>query len=124
MIRRRLFRSFEILVRDILAKEAVEIASIEEQGQVVVSVLWAVAARVIGVPRTSTRRAEPSRAAVGDLGIQICVEESILGGHAGNKLITDVPLEPTISNLSVPDQTVVGADVTRDSILVSWRFRW
>lgn len=124
LIGRRLFCGVEILVRGILAKEAVEVATVEEQGQVVVSVFWPVAARVIGVPGTSTSRTEPSRAAVGDLWIKICVEERILSRHARSKPTVDVSLESAISNPPVSNQTLVGANVTGDPILVSWGFHW
>jgi hypothetical protein len=67
-----------MFVRDILAKEAIKIASVEEQSQIVVSVFWAVATRVIGVPGTRSRWTKPCRATVRDLRIQIGMKKSIL----------------------------------------------
>jgi hypothetical protein len=67
-----------MFVRDILAKEAVKIASVEEQSQVVESVFWAVATCVNGVPCPCSSWTKPGGATVRDLRIQIGVKKSIL----------------------------------------------
>jgi hypothetical protein len=52
------------------------LASVEEDGEVAVAVLGAVLASILRISRTGAGGAEPGRAAVGDVGVEVGVDES------------------------------------------------
>ncbi len=108
------------LVRIILAEQTVEVAAVEEYGKVVVSDFRSCLASVLWIAHPGPGWAEPSGAAVGDLRIQIVVQSSLVRTRIRSEDTARFGSQSAVTSISLTDQTLVGAESTRDASHRPW----